>query len=124
MPTRARRPCNKPRCPDLNVPGTGYCAAHQAEATAWKREHDAKRPNAAARGYGSKWRQAREGWLKSHPKCVDCSELATEVDHQIPHRGDMKLFWDRSNWRSRCKTHHSRKTATEDSGFAARRRQR
>jgi 5-methylcytosine-specific restriction protein A len=42
---------------------------------------------------------------------------ATVVDHKIPHKGDMKLFWDRSNWQSLCKCHHDIKTATEDGGF-------
>jgi 5-methylcytosine-specific restriction protein A len=98
--------------------GSGYCADHQHLITAWKREHDAHRPSARERGYGSKWQKARDGWLKRYPNCVDCGEPATEVDHEIPHKGDMKLFWDRTNWRSRCKKHHSRKTATRDSAFA------
>ena len=39
---------------------------------------------------------------------------ATVVDHVIPHRGDQKLFWDRSNWRALCKQCHDRKTRRED----------
>ena len=39
---------------------------------------------------------------------------ATVVDHVVPHRGDIKLFWDRDNWQSLCKEHHDRKTLTED----------
>ncbi|NDZ12055.1 HNH endonuclease [Variovorax sp. WS11] len=65
------------------------------------------------RGYGYKWQQAREGWLKAHPLCVMCEELddrvtvATVVDHIVPFRGDMTLFWDRNNWQSLCAHHHS-----------------
>jgi 5-methylcytosine-specific restriction protein A len=44
---------------------------------------------------------------------------ATVVDHIVPHRGNQKLFWDRKNWQSLCKTHHDRKTAQE-SGFTSR----
>ncbi|WP_256371941.1 hypothetical protein [Roseivivax sp. THAF197b] len=29
------------------------------------------------------------------------------VDHVIPHRGDMQLFWDRTNWQALCAHHHN-----------------
>jgi 5-methylcytosine-specific restriction protein A len=90
-----------------------------------EREVQPARPNAAARGYDGKWRKAREGYLAKHPLCRICKELgrvvaATVVDHIIPHRGDMKLFWDKANWQPLCKCCHDRKTATKDSGFARR----
>lgn len=66
---------------------------------------------ASQRGYNSRWRKARESYLKSHPLCVLCLqqdkvEAATVVNHKIPHKGDQKLFWDKNNWESVCKTHH------------------
>lgn len=80
------------------------------------------RRTSAQRGYGYKWQQARAGYLAKHPLCVQCEEqdivrAAKEVDHIIPHKGDMQLFWDSDNWQSLCKTHHSAKTAREDGGF-------
>jgi 5-methylcytosine-specific restriction protein A len=39
---------------------------------------------------------------------------ATVVDHIVPHRGDVKLFWDENNWQSLCKSCHDHKTMTED----------
>ena len=81
-----------------------------------------ERLTSAQRGYGSKWQQAREAWLRKHPLCRMCSELgrvvpATVVDHIVPHRGDMRLFWDSSNWQSLCKTcHDSHKQRAEKSG--------
>ncbi len=42
---------------------------------------------------------------------------ATDVDHIQPHRGDMTLFWDSSNWQPLCHRHHAQKTAREDGGF-------
>ena len=42
------------------------------------------------------------------------ANLTTVVDHIIPHRGDQKLFWDRSNWQPLCEHHHNVKTMTED----------
>ena len=54
-----------------------------------------------------------------NPFCVKCYEeghitMATVVDHIVPHRGDQKLFWDRSNWQPLCEHHHNVKTMTED----------
>ena len=58
-------------------------------------------------------------FLQSHPLCAVCMKQGrytktTVVDHIIPHRGDPKLFWDRSNWQSLCKPCHDKKTLTED----------
>lgn len=76
--------------------------------------------NSTQRGYGYKWQQAREGYLAKHPLCVYCERegrvvVATVVDHKTPHRGDMTLFWDSSNWQSLCATHHSRDKQREES---------
>lgn len=73
---------------------------------------DDRRGSSAQRGYGYKWQQARLGWLRKHPLCEYCKRegVVTEavvVDHIVPHRGDMKLFWDTSNWQSLCDHHHS-----------------
>ena len=80
------------------------------------------RQSAARRGYGHKWRKARLGHLKKNPLCVECLKLgrvtaATVVDHKVPHKGDMKLFWDKTNWQSMCENCHNIKTAKEDGGF-------
>ena len=83
------------------------------------------RPSASKRGYDSRWRRTRIGFLKKHPLCAECEKrgrttLATVVDHIIPHKGDKVLFWDRSNWQPLCKQCHDRKTAKEDGGFGSR----
>lgn len=72
-----------------------------------KARFDLKRPSAGKRGYGAKWRHARNDYLKDHPVCVMCGAPATLVDHKTPHKGDLKLFWSRSNWQSLCTTCHS-----------------
>lgn len=78
-----------------------------------------RRGSAASRGYGHKWRQARLDHLAANPLCVKCKELgritaATTVDHIIPHKGDQRLFWRRSNWQSLCTTHHSATKQAEE----------
>lgn len=78
---------------------------------------DKHRPNANERGYNWAWKKARTDFLARHPLCAECLKAfaitaATIVDHIIPHRGDMELFWDRNNWQSLCETHHNRKTGS------------
>ena len=87
-----------------------------------RKEHDIKRGTAHERGYGHKWRKARLLHLQEHPLCVECLgltpsivEAATVVDHIVPHKGDLKLFWNRRNWQSLCKRHHDIKTMKEGS---------
>jgi 5-methylcytosine-specific restriction protein A len=92
------------------------------------RVHEA-RGSAHSRGYGRKWQAARLGYLQHHPLCVHCLAkghvtIATDVDHIVPHRGDLTLFWDaENNWQALCHSCHSKKTASEDSGFGNARKQ-
>lgn len=117
MPYSAPRECSYPGCRAAS-PGR-FCDKHKRTD---RQRHDRERGSAASRGYDSRWRKAREGFLRKHPTCAHC-ELegrvvpATIVDHNEPHRGNRKLFWDRTNWQPLCKMHHDRKTAREDGGF-------
>jgi 5-methylcytosine-specific restriction protein A len=89
-------------------------------------EAEARRPSASARLYGSEWRKAAREFLEINRWCVGegivvdgvktarCGARATVVDHIQPHKGDLTLFWDRSNWQPLCKRCHDRKTARED----------
>jgi 5-methylcytosine-specific restriction enzyme A len=120
MVAAAPRPCRYAGCGVLVV--SGFCVKHQQIA---QREEDRRRGSANDRGYGSKWRKARAQYLSEHPLC-ECSECAagairtrasSVVDHIVPHRGDLKLFWSRRNWRAMAKACHDKKTAREDGGF-------
>ncbi len=120
MPMAPPRPCAAPGCGQLVTGRDRRCPDHKRAA---RRASDAKRGGSTARLYSYRWQQARVVFLKTNPWCkgVDdgrrCNQLATEVDHIVPHRGDLVKFWDRSNWQGLCKSHHSRKTATEDGGL-------
>lgn len=119
MPKAAPRVCSYAGCGQLVTDGSGRCAAHPRVKV------DEHRGTAAQRGYGYRWQKASKAWLHAHPlcQCDDCDEgrkrllAASVVDHYIPHKGDMKLFWDTSNWRSMSKACHDRKTARENGGF-------
>ena len=112
MPKRLNVPCQHPGCPALVPAGQKYCEEH-------KQLHKDSRPNAAARGYDARWQKARKRFLSQHPLCVRCLAegkyvQATVVDHIVPHRGNMNIFWDESNWQALCKHHHDQKTMTDD----------
>ena len=75
--------------------------------------------SSTSRGYGYKWQKAREGHLRNSPLCVMCQRdgrvtAATVVDHAVPHRGNMEVFWDRENWQSLCKFHHDTEAQARD----------
>lgn len=59
--------------------------------------------------YDWEWQKARRRFLDENPLCVMCLPrfvAASVVDHKIPHKGNLVLFWDRKNWQSLCKPHH------------------
>ena len=110
--------CAKPGCPATHTGPGSFCDEHRP-----KRDDDF-RPNATDRGYTYEWKQERKRYLRRHPFC-ECQECRTSgkpfkadvVDHIKPHRGDMFLFWDKSNWRAMAKRCHDQKTVRHDGGF-------
>jgi 5-methylcytosine-specific restriction endonuclease McrA len=85
-----------------------------------KAEADKRRPNADVRGYDSKWRRESKAFLAQPENrfcACGCGRTADCVDHKIPHRGDKKLFWSRSNWQPLASSpcHASRKQSLERS---------
>ncbi len=121
MPQAAPKPCRWPNCAAI-VANSGYCDQHQQLRN---KEVERQRESASKRGYGRAWQKASKAFLRAHPlcQCPDCLEgklslrSAQVVDHKVPHRGDMRLFWDSSNWQAMSKECHDRKTAAEDGGW-------
>ena len=79
-------------------------------------QHDQRRGSAHSRGYTYRWSQEAKRYLDQNPLCVACFARgkitpATEVDHIVPHRGDMRQFWRAEGWQALCKPCHSAKTA-------------
>lgn len=59
----------------------------------------------------ARWRALRAQVLAAHPLCVSCQRggrivPATVVNHIVPHRGDVNLFFDRNNLEGVCKPCH------------------
>jgi 5-methylcytosine-specific restriction protein A len=117
MPSKPKRLCNYPGCNKLTE--KGYCNEHRIKVN---KINDSKRKLSYQRGYTSKWSKESKYFLAMNPWCAECLKkgiytAATETDHIIPHKGNLKLFWDRNNWQPLCHSCHSKKTATEDGGF-------
>lgn len=122
MASKAYRPCAHPGCRALVR--NGYCEKHRpndrnrrsAEAADWHRWYELPI-----------WRNdLRPGQLLREPFCRECAararrenrpELlrvkATDVDHVKAHRGNWRIFTDRTNLQSLCHSCHSRKTMAE-----------
>ncbi len=116
--------CVASGCEDFALPGLSHCERHEADRQEKLKVRRAKAKTSEAALMASalysdpRWKAASKAYLRTHPLCVDCGELgvieaATDVDHITPHKGDRKLFWDRSNWQALCHRCHSRKTARE-----------
>ncbi len=72
--------------------------------------HEGNRLSARQRGYDTQWDKFREGFLASNPLCQYClgrgtTEPATVVDHDLPHDGDIELFWN-NTYTALCKQCH------------------
>lgn len=69
------------------------------------------------------WRRQRRIFLQLNPLCIVCQDLgmvvgSTVVDHIIPHRGNLSLFFDQDNWQALCKAHHDKfKKIKENQGI-------
>lgn len=111
MPTRPPHFCAHPGCGQLVTDGA-RCPAH---AKAQRVHEDSQRDPEVRRLYQSRrWLNASRLFRAQHPLCVHGDGLTEVTDHITPHRGDVALFWDPSNWQPLCKRCHDRKTATED----------
>ena len=106
------RMCKHPGC--MKLTAEGYCPDHKpkserGESAAWHHLYTNPR-------YG--WKTRRTAQLAREPWCRECSRHglrveATEVDHVIPHRGDLGLFLH-GQLQSLCHSCHSRKTMAEN----------
>lgn len=109
MPKRFKHPCACPGCPELT--DGQYCPAHQKVAD--KRRRIRRKEQGGDLYSSRRWRRFRKMFLAAHPICSTpgCGQPATEVDHIIPLSKDGTN--DESNFQSKCKSCHSRKTAKE-----------
>ena len=119
MAMKPLRRCAYPGCRMLTA--AGYCPEHmpkreRKESAAWHYLYTAPRFH---------WGERRRRQLIDEPFCRECAAKglrvpATDVDHVVPHRGNVELFMH-GELESLCHSCHSRKTMQENqAAFQAR----
>lgn len=109
MPTKPKRPCRYPGCPDLS--DGLYCEKHKKLTDAQYNKY--QRDPETRKRYGGEWRKIRNRYIKAHPLCEECLKQglytpAQEVHHILPlsHGGSNAA----ENLMALCKPCHSRIT--------------
>lgn len=84
---------------------------------------DKQKDSAARREYSKlynsrRWRGVSKRFRNNNPLCVQCEKdgrttAAAVTDHIKPHRGNLELFWDESNWQALCHSCHNSKSGRE-----------
>ena len=82
MPSRLKRPCRHPMCPELVDDKSGYCDKHRGLAA---KRYDEQRGNFRERGYTSAWDKLRKWYLQRNPLCVDCLEQGRVTPGKLVH---------------------------------------
>lgn len=108
-------------CPcGFSVPKGTKCPCQVRNTKARQAANDAKRGSASERGYTAEWTRESKAWLAAlgSPLCAcGCGRQANMVDHKIAPKGDMRLFWDRTNWQPYNRGCNSRKNIKSEGGF-------
>ena len=107
MPSRPRRPCSYPGCPNLT--DGQYCEQHRTEA---RRRYDRyeRDPN-INKTYGRAWKRIRDRYAAEHPLCEMCLKEGRltpveEVHHILPiSKGGTHA---RDNLMSLCQSCHTK----------------
>ncbi len=86
--------------------------AHLGTAQQGRQAYERERGSARERGYTPEWDKVARHEKNLHPLCLGCSAVGwvaatTVIDHIIPHKGNMVLFWDPLNRQPACTPHHS-----------------
>lgn len=123
MPSSAPRACRIPGCAAYSCSDDNCLnkrqATHKPKGAEGANDRGALSRSSAYNS--SRWRKVRLAQISKQPLCQRCLSfdlvtIATDVDHQVPHRGDKKLMWSASNLQSLCKSCHSWKTQEEVKG--------
>jgi 5-methylcytosine-specific restriction endonuclease McrA len=114
MPYRGPHICG---CGKL-IPAGIICECQRLRMQERNARYEAKRPSARERGYDGKWQVESKAFLalpENRLCACGCGRNADMVDHIIPHRGDKRLFWARSNWQALATSpcHSRRKQSIE-----------
>lgn len=119
MPSKPKKPCSQPGCPEL-TPNGGRCSEHRKQAT--KQRY---KGTSASRYNDPQWTAFRKDYIYRNGYCVLCGALSVVVDHFPKSRraliaeGIANPDQDRYV-RALCRVCHSKETAKhQPGGFVA-----
>ena len=109
-----------PRCHQFMNYGKMYCekcapivaAEREERRKQANQRYNRKRDKKYEQFYnGKRWRVTSKKFLDSHPKCVWCGDIATEVDHieEIKTPSGWARRYDESNFRALCTDCHNKR---------------
>lgn len=103
-----------------SMPKGQPCPCQQRDTKQRQATNDAARGSAADRGYTAEWTRESKAFLAAMgaPLCAcGCGRPANMVDHIKAPKGDMSLFWDRTNWQPYNGLCNRRKNIRAEGGF-------
>ena len=106
MPTKPKKPCAYPGCPNLT--DGRFCPEHQQKVNSNYEKYG--RDKSTKKRYGRAWKRIRDKYAAEHPFCELCFERGIivpteEIHHKLPlSEGGTH---DRSNLIALCKSCHS-----------------
>jgi len=103
-----------------SVPKGQKCPCQLRSSKERQATNDARRGSATQRGYNADWTRESKAYLSQlgNALCAcGCGRIADMVDHKIAPKGDMRLFWDRSNWQPFNGLCNRRKAIKSEGGF-------
>ena len=85
MPTKPKRPCAYPGCPNLT--DGQYCEEHRVQE---RRKYDKyERSPDVHKKYGRAWKRIRDSYVKTHPFCEVCYEKGVLVEVEEAGTGEV-----------------------------------
>ena len=106
MPTKPKRPCSYPGCPNLT--DGRYCPEHQQKVNSNYEKYG--RDKATKKRYGRAWKRIRDKYALEHPFCELCYARGIIVPtEEIHHKKPLSEggTHDRDNLIALCKSCHS-----------------
>ncbi|WP_054948968.1 HNH endonuclease [Numidum massiliense] len=119
MPSRPKKPCAAPGCPNLT--DGQYCEQHAHKSAERDRYYDRHHRDKQARTFyrSPEWKLVRQRALnRDSGLCQHCLRrkritMADMVDHIVPIRKAWHLRLDTRNLQSLCNSCHNKKTAED-----------
>lgn len=113
--------CSAPGCMNTAMLGKNYCNKHIALQTQRDNRKIFTQRTKSRQWHNlyntQRWRKESKEFLAGHPFCYVCGKPSKIVDHIQPHRGNLELFYDQTNWQPMCWSCHTRKTFKENNNF-------